>query len=112
MTTKNRRRRKAKNRKNPILLGVVAVFLILVIAVAVFLIKRYSPSKEKMDLNLYFQMEEEDDLAIIIQNTLIEDLGIVLNGRPYVSTEVVKEYLNDRFYWDSAENLYIYMCIN
>ena len=45
-----------------------------------------------MELNLYFQMEEDDDLAIIIQNTLIEDLGIVLNGRPYVSTEVVKEY--------------------
>ncbi|MBQ8856601.1 MAG: glycosyl hydrolase family 18 [Lachnospiraceae bacterium] len=59
-------------------------------------------------MGLYFQMEEENELAIIVQNTLIEDKGIVLNGRPYVSTEVVKEYLNDRFYWDSAENLYIY----
>lgn len=108
MTTKNRRRRKAKNRKNPILLGVVAVFLILVIAAAAFLIKRYSPSKEPMDLELYFQMEDENELAIIVQNTLLEEKGIVLDGRPYVSTAVVKEYLNDRFYWDSAENLYIY----
>ena len=108
MTTKNRRRRKAKNRKNPILLGVVAVFLILVIAAAAFLIKRYSPSKEPMDLELYFQMEDQNELAIIVQNTLLEEKGIVLDGRPYVSTAVVKEYLNDRFYWDSAENLYIY----
>ena len=108
MTTKNRRRRKAKNRKNPILLGVVAVFLILVIAAAAFLIKRYSPSKEPMDLELYFQMEDENELAIIVQNTLLEEKGIVLDGRPYVSTAVIKEYLNDRFYWDSAENLYIY----
>lgn len=108
MTTKKRRRRKAKSRKNPIFLGVMTVFLILVIAAAAFLIKRYSPSKEPMDLELYFQMEGENELAIIIQNTLIEEKGIVLDGRPYVSTAVVKEYLNDRFYWDSAENLYIY----
>ena len=108
MATKKRRRRRRRSRINPIAAGILAALLILVIVAAVFLIKKYAPSKERMDLNLYFQLEEEDDLAIIVQNTLIEDKGIVLNGRPYVSTEVVKEYLNDRFYWDSAENLYIY----
>lgn len=107
MTTK-KKRRKRKSGLNPVAIGFVAVFLILVIAAAVFLIKKYSPSKEPMDLELYFQMEEENELAIIVQNTLIENKGIVLNGKPYVSTEVVKEYLNDRFYWDSAENIYIY----
>ena len=108
MATKKRRRRRRRSRINPIAVGILAILLILIVAASVLVIKKYSPSKERMDLSLYFQMEEEDDLAIIIQNTLIEDKGIVLNGRPYVSTEVVKEYLNDRFYWDSAENLYIY----
>lgn len=108
MAAKKRRRRRRRSRINPIAVGILAILLILIVAASVFVIKKYSPSKERMDLSLYFQMEEEDDLAIIIQNTLIEDKGIVLNGRPYVSTEVVKEYLNDRFYWDSAENLYIY----
>ena len=103
-----KRRRKKRSRLNPIAVGGAAVVLILMIAASVFLIKKYSPSKERMDLSIYFQMEEEDELAIIIQNTLIEDKGIVLDGRPYVSTEVVKDYLNSRFYWDSAENLYIY----
>lgn len=108
MATKKRRRRRKRTRINPIMIGAAAVLLILVIVAAVLLISKYGPSKERMDLSLYFQLEEEDDLAIIIQDTLIEDKGIVLNGRPYVSTEVVKEYLNERFYWDSAENLYIY----
>lgn len=107
MANKKRRRRR-RSRLNPIAVGIWTVFLILVIAAAVFIIKKYSPSKERMDLGIYFQMEEENELAIIIQNTLIEEKGIVLNGKPYVSTAVVKEYLNDRFYWDSAENLYIY----
>ena len=61
-----------------------------------------------MDKNLYFQLEEENELAVIVQDTKIEQKGIVLNDRAYVSTEIIKTYLNDRFYWDSAENLFIY----
>lgn len=112
MTTKKRRRRRRRSRINPVAVGFLGILLILVIAASIFLIRRYSPSKELMDLSLYFQLEKEDDLAIIVQNTMIEDKGIVLDDRPYVSTEVVKEYLNDRFYWDSAENLYIYTTPN
>lgn len=106
MATKKRRRR--KNRINPIAMGILVVFLILVTVASAFLIKKYSPSKERMDLDAYFKMEDENDLAVIIQNTIIENKGIVLDNRPYVSTDTVKAYLNDRFYWDSAENLYIY----
>ena len=108
MATSKKRRRRRRSRINPIVIGILVIFLALVAAVSVFLIKRYSPSKEMMDKEMYFQLEEENDLAIIMQNTRLEELGIVLDGRPYVSTEVVKDYLNARFYWDSAENLYIY----
>lgn len=108
MATNRKRNRKRRKRMNTLMLAVAAVFLILTIAAAVFLIRKYSPSKERMDLNSYFGLEEENDLAIIVQDQLIEDKGIVLNGRPYVSTAVIKEYLNDRFYWDSTENLFIY----
>ena len=108
MATNKKRRRRRRSRINPIVVGILIIFLVLAAAVSVFLIKRYSPSKEMMDKEMYFQLEEENDLAIIMQNTRLEELGIVLDGRPYVSTEVVKDYLNARFYWDSAENLYIY----
>lgn len=108
MATKKRRRRKKRNRINPVMVGVMTLLLILIVAASVILIRKYSPSKERMELNQYFRLEEENDLAIIVQDTMIEEKGIVLDGRPYVSTNVVKEYLNERFYWDSAENLYIY----
>ena len=108
MATSKKRRRRRRSRINPIVIGILVIFLALAAVVSVFLIKRYSPSKEMMDKEMYFQLEEENDLAIIMQNTRLEELGIVLDGRPYVSTEVVKDYLNARFYWDSAENLYIY----
>ena len=108
MTTKRKRRRRRRSRINPIFVVIAAILLVMGIAASAFLLKKYTPSKERMDLESYFSLEEEDDLAIIIQNTLIEEHGIVLEGRPYVSAEVIKKYLNARFYWDHAENLYIY----
>ena len=112
MAKKKKRRRRRRSRINPIAVGILAILLVLIIGASAFVYKKYSPTKERMDLELYFQMESEDDLAIIIQDTRIDEKGIVLNGRPYVSTAVVKEYLNSRFYWDSAENLYIYTTPN
>ena len=112
MATKKRRRRRRRSRINPVALGILLILLVLITAAAVFVFKKYSPSKERMDLDLYFQLESEDDLAIIVQDTRIDEKGIVLDGRPYVSTAVIKEYLNSRFYWDSAENLYIYTTPN
>lgn len=93
---------------NPAAAGALAILLLLCVGAAVLLIKKYAPSKERMDPEAYYGIEKEDDLAVIIRNTLIEEKGIVLDGRPYVSTQVVKDYINSRFYWDSAENLYIY----
>lgn len=106
MTVKKRRRKKSGI--NPAVMGVAAVLLLIIIGASAFLIRKYAPSKERMDLDLYFQMEEENELAVIVQNEKLEQKGIVLNDRPYVSTDIVKQYLNARFYWDSAENLYIY----
>lgn len=108
MATKKKRRRKKRSRINPAAVGILGILLVVCVGVAVLLIKKYAPSKERMNLNVYYGIEKEDELAIIVQNTLLEEKGIVLEGRPYVSTQVVKDYLNSRFYWDSAENLYIY----
>ena len=103
-----KKRRRKKSGMNPVTLGIGVILLAVIAAASAFLIKRYSPSKELMDKDLYFQLEEENELAVIVQDTKIEQKGIVLEDRPYVSAEIIKTYLNDRFYWDSAENLYIY----
>lgn len=45
---------------------------------------------------------------MIVQDQQIEQKGILDGGIPYLSYEAVKEYLNDRFYWDSDANLMVY----
>ena len=55
MATKKRRRRRRRSRINPVALGILLILLVLITAAAVFVFKRYSPSKERMDLDVYFK---------------------------------------------------------
>lgn len=91
------------------ILGVFGGILLL-LAIGVYWIwdLKYGPSDEKMDLSLYFNLDQEEDLAVIVNQQVLEEKGVILDGRAYVSTNVVHDHINSRFYWDSAENKYIY----
>lgn len=95
-----------KNKK-PILIGIFVVVLVAVLAVAVHLIKKYTPSKNHMSLKEYFATEEGH--AKVILNDQISDANALYdNGQFYLDIEFVKENLNHRFYWDDTENILIY----
>ena len=54
----------------------VAIVLILIVVAAGFgtkLIDKYSYSKERADLEEYFGLLEEDDVAIIMQDAQVEE---------------------------------------
>jgi spore germination protein YaaH len=100
---RNAKRARAKRKIRLILLFVVLV----IIGCGAFLYKKYSPSNEKMDLNKYYGVAD-GEMAIVINQQMIEAKGICENGKAYIDYSTVKEYLNDRFYWDSNENLLLY----
>lgn len=99
-----RRRRK----RNLGLRVVLTVILIIAAIAAVFLWKRYSPSKEKADLNKYYGIEQEGQLAITVNNEVVEPKGMISEGKAYIQYEIVRDYINGRFYWDPNENILLY----
>jgi len=108
----NRHRRKVQARRRRKRNLAVKVFLFFIIIVGViggaFLIKKYGPSKEKADLNEYYGLETENQLAVIVNNEVLGAKGIMLDGRAYVEYSVVRDYLNGRFYVDHNENILLY----
>ena len=82
MTAKNRRRK--KSRGNSLGRAIGMMLLILIVAAGFFVIKKYAPSKEWMDAKVYYELENEEQLAILVENEVIEEKGLVLDGRPYV----------------------------
>lgn len=107
-----RKPRKRRRRLNPKAVLVLAGIL-LVLAVCLFiggrmLYERYSPSKEMADLNEYFQLTDDQDMAVILNDEILEDKARLIDGRVYLNVETVYQYLDERYYWDAAENLYLY----
>ena len=61
----------------------VAIVLILIVVAAGFgtkLIDKYSYSKERADLEEYFGLLEEDDVAIIMQDAQVEEYAKIWDG--------------------------------
>ena len=105
----SRRRRRRLNPKAVLVLAVI--FLVLAAGVILggkMLYDKYSPSKEMADLGEYFQLAGEQDMAVIMNDEILEDKARLIDGRVYLHVETVYQYLDERYYWDSKENLYLY----
>lgn len=97
-----------KKKTAPILTAVIFVIIVAMIIVAGGLIKKYKPTNERADLQSYFGIESKEQLALVVNDTVAGGGGVLIDGRPYVEYGAVAAYINERFYWDSHENLLLY----
>lgn len=91
--------------------ALIAIVLILLIAAASFgtkMIERYSYSKERADLEEYFGLNEQTEVAVVLQDELLEERARLFDGVYYFSIGFVHQYLNERFYADEGEGLLLY----
>lgn len=111
---RRRRRPQSRRRRKRNLILKVGFFIILIVGIiaAVFLWRRYGPSKEQADLNGYYGIESEDQLAIVVNNDILEPKGMISDGKAYVEYSIVRDYINQRFYWDPSENILLYTLPN
>ncbi len=107
---RNRKRARARKRRKRNLAIKVFIFLVIIVGVigGAFLIKKYGPTKEKADLNEYYGIQNQNQLAVIIDNEVLGAPGIMLDGKAYVEYSVVRDHLNGRFYVDYNENILLY----
>ena len=108
--SRNSRRAFIKRRRQRDLITKASIFIILIACVVggAFFVKEFSSSKERADLNKYYGIEKENQLAITIDNEVIGAEGTLIDGKPYVEYSVVRDYLNERFYLDVYENILLY----
>ena len=97
-----------RRKRLPVLAVAGIVIIILLVVLIGSLIKKYTPSKDRADLNEYFALEAENDVGIIVQNEKIEAKAKLIDGTIYLDYDTVKQYLNSRFYFDTKENVLLY----
>ena len=116
MDQRRRRRRPARGRKqsrrrrkrNLILKTGFFIIVIIAAVAAFFLWRRYGPSDQQADRNEYYGIESDGQLAIVVNNEVLEPRGMLSDGRAYVEYAIVRDYINSRFYWDPGENVLLY----
>ena len=108
--SRDRKRAQLMKRRKKIMRIRITVFAILIVAIVAgaVLYKKYSPSKEQANLQEYYGINQEGELAVIIDNEIVGGAGKVMDGKPYVEYSVVRDHLNKRFYVDKNENILLY----
>lgn len=91
----------------PVLVAIILIILIGAGALGSMLFEKYSYSKERVNLDDYFEVTG-DRLAIILQDEKIEDTAIYRDGICYFNIDTVQSYLNEIFYVDKTEGLLLY----
>lgn len=91
-----------------ILVPIVLIILIVAGAVGIKLIDKFSYSKEYADLNEYFGVAGEDDMAIVLQDEVVEEKAKFIDGICYFALSTVDKYFTDRFYVNQNEMLLLF----
>lgn len=92
----------------PALTAIVLIILIAGIAFGSRILEKYSYSDERADLSEYFHIYNEEEVPILLQDELIAEKALLVDGVYYFDLNTVHQYLNTRFYWDENENLLIF----
>ncbi|HJA92526.1 MAG TPA: SH3 domain-containing protein [Candidatus Eisenbergiella merdipullorum] len=92
----------------PVIIAVALIFVIVAITFGMKLIERFSYSDERMDLDSYFGLAASDEAALVLNDEIREEKGVIKDGRCYLPLETVHLYLNERFYADYNEGWLLY----
>lgn len=94
-----------KKNRLPAVIAVIMIFMIVVVCFISQYVGKHSYSKERADLDSYYQNTGSDDIAIILQDGMLDEKARLIDGRCYFDIDTVKKYLNSRFYADASGEL-------
>ncbi len=101
-----------KKKLRPVLTVLLLILLVGIAGMGYHLVKKYMPTRQKMDLTEYFGNVDDGETIVIVDNDIMEETGILngeMNGDTvYLPVDLVCSYLNQRFYLDSENAQVLY----
>ena len=97
--------------KKKVIPAIIIIALILIIGgvyAGQIVYKHYSYSSERADLDNYFDITDDTDVAIILGDSRIEERAKLIDGHYYMAFASVQKLLNDRFFFGEADNTLFY----
>ena len=97
-----------KRRINPVVVVCMLIAAVTLIGIVTTLIMRRIPTRKQMDLTEYYGQTDDSEAVIIVGTQILEQKAVMSGEQPYLPVDVVDSYLNQRYYWDSANQQILY----
>ena len=90
-----------QKKRSPLPIIICLIIVVAIIVVSSFFINRYAPTGAEMNKNEYYSLASEEQAALVVNDQVLEEKGVVINGVIYIDYRTVWNYLNSGFYWDA-----------
>ncbi len=101
-------KKQMKKQYMPAVIVCILILLLAVSGIGAAVIKKYIPTKERMDLNEYYGQAAEGEAVIVLGTEIMEERAVTSNGQTFLPLELVNNRLNQRYYWDSGNSQILY----
>ncbi len=98
----------------PVIIALLLIAVVVLVSFGGKAYEKYSYGKELADLDEYYGVtdaavgSEDGNLAVILQDEMVEEKAVVKSGVVYFGLDTVHKYLNEGFYADMAERKLLY----
>ncbi|MDE6052500.1 MAG: SH3 domain-containing protein, partial [Lachnospiraceae bacterium] len=97
-----------KKRIVTVLVPIVLILVVIAVALGSQIVKRYSYSKNKADLNEYFNITQADEVAMVVQDTIVDEKAKLKDNIVYFALSTVETYFTKRFYVNGLEQILLF----
>lgn len=97
-----------KKQYTPVIFVGVLILLLAAAGIGVHVINKYIPTSKHMDLNEYYGQPAQGEAVVVLGTDIMEARALTSNGTVYLPLSMVNSYLNQRYYWDSANSQILY----
>ncbi len=84
------------------------IFCLIIVAVCLIAGIKYMPNGKYADLDELYATGSDDSVALYLNYERQDESGLYVDGQTYLPISWVDDNLNERFYWDSNEEILVY----
>lgn len=92
----------------PVVIVCILILVLAVMGLGMHFIKKYIPTKERMNLTEYYGQPGDGEMAVVLGTEIMEERALMSGDQIYLPLDMVNTYLNQRYYWDSADQQVLY----
>ena len=105
---KKKIKKQMKKQYMPAVIVCVLILLLAVIGIGAHIVMKYIPTKERMDLTEFYGQPGEGEAVVVLGTDIMQERAVTSGDQFYLPLDMVDSYLNQRYYWDSADQQILY----